>query len=495
MQGAGRSPRILIVGAGAGGLCTAMQLRRAGVDDFTIVEKSDELGGTWHDNTYPGAACDVPSHLYSFSFAPKADWTRKFPAQSEILDYLKECARRYGLGPHLRLGTEVRAMRWSDATCRWHVTLSSGEELDVDLVVSGTGQLNRPFVPEIDGLETFGGTVFHSARWNHDHDLTGERVAVVGNAASAVQFVPEIAPKCAHLTIFQRSANWVMPKPDRPYAEWERRLYQRFPLALKASRFSVFARFETRFGVMRSGSRLGRLIERLAGRELRKLARPELPEAALVPDYPPGCKRLLISNNWYQTLLRPNVSVELDPIARIEPGAVVTRGGRRREVDTLVFGTGFQTTGFLMPMQVTGRGGQLLHDRWATGALALRGICVPGFPNLFILYGPNTNLGHNSILFMIESQVGYVLQCVADMVETDTAALEATEEALERYRERLDHDLAGSVWAGTCGSWYKNAEGRITNNWSGTATAYRRSVAHPDFSEFRRLVPVVEPVG
>ena len=478
---------MLVIGAGAGGLCTGAQLKRAGVESFTIVDAAPHVGGTWRDNTYPGAACDVPSHLYSFSFATEPGWTRKFAPQPEIRRYFESLVDRFDLGPHLRLGSAVDRLRWDGAQAQWVATLADGSELTADVVVSGTGQLNRPHYPEIAGIEDFAGTSFHSARWDHDHDLMGRRVGVIGNAASAIQFVPEIAAKVDQLVIFQRSANWVIPKPDREYPEWERRLYRRVPGLLAASRARIFLRLDLNFGLMKQGSWQGKLIARTVTKGLRKVESDRLPREALVPDYPPGCKRLLISNDWYPALMRPNVEVELSHIARATPDGLVTEDGTHHDLDTIIYATGFDTTGFLMPMEVIGEQGAELHATWGGTPRAHLGMCVPGFPNLFMLYGPNTNLGHNSILYMIEGQVDYLLQCLAELVGSDTAALAVHPDAMAASNHRLDEELDSTVWATGCGSWYKTADGVITNNWSESARNYRRRVATPDFTEFRRL--------
>jgi cation diffusion facilitator CzcD-associated flavoprotein CzcO len=480
------TPRVAILGAGAAGLCMALQLQARGIDTFTIYERSDGVGGTWRDNTYPGAACDVPSHLYSFSFAPKTDWTRKFPEQPEILEYFESLVERYGLTPHLRCGTTIVSAAWHDATSTWTLTAEDGEEIEADVVVSGLGQLNRPFVPDIAGLDSFDGTVFHSARWDHEHDLRGERVAVIGIGASAIQFVPRVATEARQLTLFQRSVNYVAPKPDRRFRAWEHWLLDHVGPLERAYRASIYWRFEARFQLMRKGSRLGGLMRRKFGEQVAKMASPELPREALVPDYSPGCRRILIANDWYPTLLRPNTKVVTDPIEKITPRGVVTVSGQEHPVDTIIFGTGFRSTEFLSPLRITGRGGADLNQVWADGARALLGVAVPGFPNLFMLYGPNTNLGHNSILFMIEQQVGYVLQLVDEMVLDGVRSVEPTELAMERFDAEIAEATSRTVWDEDCSSWYKNESGRITNNWPDYTIRYRHRMRHPDPADWAR---------
>jgi cation diffusion facilitator CzcD-associated flavoprotein CzcO len=481
---AGRpTPRVAIIGSGFGGLGMAIRLRQAGIETVTIHEKAHRVGGTWRDNSYPGAACDVPSHLYSLSFAPKADWSRRFPAQSEILDYLESLVDRFGLGPHLRLGSEVAGATFDEGRGTWTLRFSDGSTEEADVVVAATGQLNRPYVPDLDGADDFEGPAFHSARWDHDVDLTGKDVAVIGVGASAIQFVPEIAKVARTVTLFQRSVNYVAPKGDEEFSPRARRLFQRLPLVQRAYRFTIWARFEARWIWFRKGSRAAALVQRLFDRKLSPLADERLTREALIPDYPFGCKRILISNDWYPTILRPDVTVVPGPVERIEPHAVVS-GGRSHPADAIVYGTGFQSTGFLVPMTVTGRAGLDLHEQWVDGAEAHLGITVTGFPNLFLLYGPNTNLGHNSIIFMLERQISYALSCIRTLVEDDLAWLDVRAGAQEASNERLRRELDRTVWAAGCHSWYKTASGRITNNWSGPTLRYWVRVARPNPADF-----------
>lgn len=478
------TPRVAILGAGAAGLCMAIQLLDAGIDTFTVFEKSDGVGGTWRDNTYPGAACDVPSHLYSLSFAPKTDWTRKFPEQPEILEYFESLVPRFGLEPHLRFGTPIESATWDDDTSTWHLRSHSGEEFTADVLVSGLGQLNVPNIPDIPGLDSFDGTTFHSARWDHSHDLRGERVAVIGIGASAIQFVPRVARSARQLTLFQRSVNYVVPKPDREFRAWERWLLEHVPFLQRAYRSSIYWRFEARFSLMRKGSWLGRVVQDRFAKTVTALESERLPREALVPDYTPGCRRLLIANDWYPTLLSPQVRVVTDPIEKITPRGVVTAEGEEVPVDTIIFGTGFRTTDFLSPVRIVGRGGTELRSVWSDGAFAHLGLSVPGFPNLFMLYGPNTNLGHNSILFMIEQQVGYIRQLLEEMDRTGSRSVEPTEQAMAAFTAEIDEATARTVWAEDCHSWYKNDSGRVTNNWPDYTVRYRKRLRTPDLSEW-----------
>lgn len=484
------SPRVAVLGAGAAGLCVSIKLIEAGIDDVSILEKSDGVGGTWRANTYPGAACDVPSHLYSYSFAPKKDWTRKFAEQPEILSYFEDIADRFDLRRRIRFGTEVTSARFDDDAGEWHLTMADGSELVVDVVVSGLGQLNRPHIPDIEGLDRFAGTVFHSARWRHDVDLTGRRIGVVGNGASAVQFVPPVAAQAAHLTLFQRSANWILPKPDREFSPRELRVFRSIPFAERLFRWNIYWRLEKNFFFMRRGSRLGRLIDRMATKELRKIVSDELPAEALIPDYPPGCKRILISNDYYATLLRPNVDVELSHIDHVEEDAVVTADGARHEVDVLIFGTGFRSTEFLAPMEVIGRDGADLNEAWSKGAKAHLGVAVAGFPNFFLLYGPNTNLGHNSIIFMIEAQSRYITRAVRELRDDGLAWLDVRGEVMDLYNTQLQRNADGTVWVADCDSWYKNEHGVVTNNWPAFTVSYWKRMRDFRSHEFVRRARV-----
>jgi cation diffusion facilitator CzcD-associated flavoprotein CzcO len=477
------TPRIAIIGSGFGGIGMACRLRQAGIESFTIYDKADAVGGTWRDNTYPGAACDVPSHLYSLSFAPKSDWTRKFPEQPEILGYLNEVTDRFGLRPHLRLGIEVTAATWDDAESCWHLEFADGTTAEADVVVAATGQLNRPQIPDIVGLDAFEGTVFHSARWDHEHDLAGRDVAVVGIGASAIQFVPEIAEVSGQLTLFQRSSNFVGPKPDGVFSKEARERFRRYPLLQRLYRLSIWLRFDVRWLLFRNGSRAARMLEKRFTAELSKAVTDDVTAEALLPDYPVGCKRILISNDWYPTLFRDNVRVVTDPVERITPNGVVA-GGVEHPAETIVFGTGFASTGFLAPIRVTGREGRDLHTEWRDGAEAHLGITVAGFPNLFVLYGPNTNLGHNSIIFMLERQIAYALTWIRRLVEDDAATVEVQETAQAASNARLQRRLERTVWAASCHSWYKTASGKITNNWSGPTIAYWWQTRRPDRAEF-----------
>ncbi len=479
------SVRVAVIGAGAGGLCMGMRLKAEGIHDFVIIEKSDGVGGTWRDNSYPDAACDVPSHFYSFSFAPNPEWSRKWAKQPEILDYFEGLVDRFGLGAHLRLHTEIAEATWSGDDCRWTIRTTAGSTFVADIVVSGLGQLNMPHMPDIAGLGSFAGTVFHSARWDHDHSLEGERVGVIGIGASAIQFVPPVAREAAHTTLFQRSPNYVAPKPDREFRPWERWAFRNVPGVRAAYRGWIWAKLETRFSLMRRGSWMGSMLQKRYGQEVAKLASERLPEEALVPDYPPGCKRVLIADDWFPTLARSDVDVVTAGVDAITPDGVDTDDGEHHELDTLIFGTGFETTHFLTPLKITGAGGRDLNESWSDGAVAYLGLSVAGFPNFFMLYGPNTNLGHNSILFMIEQQVNYVLAAMRQLDQRGAAAIDITEGALTRWDEEIVRRSEDTVWSADCTSWYKTEDGRVTNNWVGHTTEYRKRMRRPDWADWR----------
>jgi cation diffusion facilitator CzcD-associated flavoprotein CzcO len=479
--------RVAILGAGASGICLGVKLLEAGLRDFTIFEKSQDVGGTWNDNRYPGACCDVPSHFYSFSFERKADWSRKFAPQAEIQDYFRHVVDEYGLRPHVRFGVEIASARFDEAAGVWRLRTAGGEEHEAEVLASGVGQLNRPHLPDFPGRDSFGGAAFHSARWDHGVDLAGKRVAVIGNAASAVQFIPPVAEQAAHVTIFQRSANWVMPRLDYAYSERAKWLFAHVPGLERLYRWWIYWNFELRFFTFR-GRGDGWLARRIRQAVLDYYA-AEIPDpalrATLTPDYAPGCKRLLISDDYLPALRRPNVAVVTSGIERIAPEGVVTRDGALHPADVIVYGTGFETTSFLAPIEIEGQGGRKLHEVWRDGAEAYLGVAVSGFPNLFLLYGPNTNLGHNSILFMIEAQVRYLVACMEELRRSGRASLEVRAEAQERFNEELQRALAETVWATGCGSWYKTASGRVTNNWKGFTLEYWWRTRRPDWSAFR----------
>jgi cation diffusion facilitator CzcD-associated flavoprotein CzcO len=487
--------RIVIIGSGFGGLGLAIRLKRAGIESFTILEKDSTLGGTWRDNSYPGAACDVPSMLYSFSFEPKTDWTRKWSGQAEIHAYMEQCARKNDLERHIRFGVEVAGARFDEATGTWTVRTTTGEEIVADVLVSAVGQLHRPQVPKLPGLETFRGPSFHSARWRHDVDLTGKRVGVVGNAASAVQFIPEIAKEAGRLTIFQRSANWMIARGDRPFKAWEHWILRNVPGALRLYRTFLWGFPELfLYPVMRQKPGLSRVYTRWATQNMENnVTDPEL-RKHLTPDYPIGGKRILIHDDFFPALNRPNVELVTTPIARVTADGIVTSDDRAHPLDVLIFGTGFRTNPFLAPMKIEGLPGRSLEADWGHGARAYFGLTMTGYPNLFMLYGPNTNLGHNSIIFMLECQIAYVMDAIRWLMRDDLKYIDVRPEVMEAFNERLQRDLATTSWAAAPESWYKDA-GRITNNWPYSTFEYWRRTRALVHAEYRAEPRGTQAIG
>lgn len=465
---------VAIIGAGFGGLGMAINLKKAGRDSLVLLEKAEDVGGCWRENSYPGAACDVPSHLYSYSFERKPDWSRRFAPQAEIFDYLRHCARKYDLYRHIRFGTEVAGARFDDAAGLWRIDTTRGDTLSARYLITATGQLNRPSIPRLPGIDSFQGPAFHSAQWRHDLDLTGKRVAVIGTGASAIQFVPAIAPHVARLTLFQRSAPYVIPKADRPYTRLEKALIARSPLLQKLSRGGIYSLYETRVLGFTALQQVMTLYARKAQALMHKHIKDPALRRTLTPDYPIGCKRVLISNDYYPALARDNVQVVDTRIDNITPTGVRTRDGVEHPADVLIYGTGFQATEFLSPMQITGRNGLSLNQAWRDGAEAYLGITVHGFPNLFMLYGPNTNLGHSSIVYMLESQIHYVMDSLKTMDERNARSLEVHEISQDVFNLALQEQIRSTVWDKGCTSWYKTDSGKNTNNWPGFTFRYRQ---------------------
>ena len=472
---------VAIVGAGFGGLGMAIRLRRSG-RRFVVLEKADRVGGTWRENTYPGAGCDVPSHLYSFSFHP-GRWARRYAGQAEILRYLEELAEAHGLGPHLRFGAEVRSAEFDEDTGAWRLVTGDGRALTAGAVVSSVGQLNRPALAEIPGRERFLGPSWHTAHWHHDCPLDGRRVAVIGTGASAIQVVPEIAPRAGRLHVFQRSAPYVIPKPDRPYGRLARALFARVPLLRRADRLRIYLLGELLAAALVGSPALRRTLEsRWRSFMESQVADPEL-RARCTPDYVVGCKRILFSNDWYPALQRPSVELVTEPVTAITEHGVRTADGAEREVDAIVHATGFQATGFLQPMRVTGLGGRDLHEAWRDGAEAYRGVVVSGFPNFFMLYGPNTNLGSNSIIYMLEAQIGYVDRALDALRRRRLRWLDVRGEVQAEFNRWVDALSSRTVWETGCHSWYTTG-GRNTNNWPTFPFRYRRQMRRFDLRDY-----------
>jgi cation diffusion facilitator CzcD-associated flavoprotein CzcO len=474
--------RIAIVGTGFAGLGMAIRLKEEGEHDFVLLERAAEIGGTWRDNTYPGCRCDVPSHLYSFSFAPNPNWSSTFSPQSEILDYLKDCAERFGVLPHVRFETELEGASWDDEDGLWRLETSQGP-LTAEFLVAAQGPLSEPSLPEVPGLDEFEGTAFHSACWDHDHDLTGERVAVVGTGASAIQFVPEIQPKVGKLHVFQRTPPWVIPHRNRPLKRWERALYRLFPPAQAAMRAGIYWAREL-FVLLFRHPPVNRLLEQLPLMHMRsQIEDPEL-RRKLTPDYRMGCKRILPADEWYPALAQPNVEVVTGGVTEVRPHSIVAEDGSEREVDTIIFGTGFHVTDVPIADRVEARG-RTLADHWQGSMQAYKGTTVAGYPNLFFLVGPNTGLGHTSIVFMIESQIAYVLDALRTMRRRGAEVLEVREEAQAAYNAELDRMTKGTVWVtGGCTSYYIDRNGHNSALWPTFTWPFRRRLREFDAAAY-----------
>lgn len=467
---------IAIVGAGFGGLGAAIRLLQHGHDDILIFEQADDVGGTWRDNSYPGCACDVPSHLYSFSFALNPSWRESFAGQVEIWDYLRDCVTRYNLGGRLRFGHRVEAAAWDDSEQHWRLATSRGN-YTARILIAASGPLSEPAMPDFDGLDGFSGTTFHSARWRHDHDLTGRRVAVIGTGASAAQFVPRIQPQVAHLSLFQRTPAWVLPRLTRRITDVERAVYRHVPGAQRLARTAIYWRRETwAMGFLHP--RINRFGQRLSERHLRRQVPDPSLRAKLRPDYVMGCKRILLSNDYWAALTRDNVDVVTEKIQRVEPSGIVTTDGVQHDVDTIIFGTGFRVTDRPIGYAVRGRDGRTLAAAWTPTMRAYLGTAVHGFPNLFLLLGPNTALGHSSVVLMIEAQLTQVVKALRHLRRTGAAAIEPTAAAQQRHTERIDRAMSSTVWAtGGCSSWYLDATGRNSTVWPGYVSGYQLRLA------------------
>jgi cation diffusion facilitator CzcD-associated flavoprotein CzcO len=476
--------RVAIVGTGFSGLGMAIRLKRAGIQDFVLLERAEDVGGTWRDNTYPGCQCDVPSHLYSYSFALNPNWSRTYSRQQEIWDYLRDCATRFGIGPHIRFGHEVVGAAWDEAGGCWRIDTSRGVVM-ARVLIGGNGPLTEPSFPNIPGLESFAGTAFHSARWNHEHDLRGERVAVIGTGASAIQFVPRIQPHAGRLIVFQRTPPWVLPHSDRPTTRVERTLYRRSPYLQRMVRRgiywfreSVVAGFVHRPGLLRA-------LELGARWQLRRQVPDKALRDRLRPDYRIGCKRILPSNAWYPAITRENVEVVTDRIREIRPYSIITEDERERVVDTLILGTGFHVTDIPWAARVRGRDGRTLAEVWDGSPQSYLGATVPGFPNLFTLLGPNTGLGHTSVVIMVEAQIAHVIECLRAMDEHRMDTIEVRPEVHAAYNDEVQARMRATVWtAGGCQSWYIDRNGLNTTIWPGFTWRFRERSARFDPDDY-----------
>ena len=488
-------PRVLVIGAGFGGLGAAYELSKDGLADVTVLEKADDVGGVWRENTYPGAACDVPSNLYSYSFARKNDWGRRYAEQPDILGYIHDTADRFGLRKLVRTGVEVTSAEYDDSTATWRVTTASGDIFEADVLVPAVGQLSRPAFPPIPGLDAFAGPSFHSAQWRHDVDLTDKRVAVLGTGASAIQFVPRIRRVAKQVTVFQRSAPYVVPKMDRAYTEAHHRAFSEVPGFAAAMRGVIWETTELLGLALTKVRPLARVLHALALANLKRYVKDPVLRAQLTPDYPIGCKRVLFSSQWYPAMASDNVRVVTDAVAEVTPTGVCTSAGRLHEADVVIYGTGFKATEFLAPMTITGRDGRDLNSEWADGARAHLGMAVPGFPNMFLIYGPNTNLGSSSVILMMEQQARYIRQVVEELARSrGPRAFEVRRTAERSYDEEVQSRLEKGVWTG-CDSWYREASGRVTTNWPGLVHEYQRRTRTAVLADYEEVLPQAQAEG
>jgi cation diffusion facilitator CzcD-associated flavoprotein CzcO len=485
---------VLVVGAGFAGIGAAIKLEENGFSDFAVLEKADRLGGTWRDNTYPGCSCDVPSPVYSFSFAPNPGWSRVYAEQEEIQDYLEKTAGEYGVTERIRFGTEVLEAKWSPQEARWHVTTSSGH-YSSRVLIAGAGPLHEPKLPDLPGLATFKGTVFHSARWKHDYDLTDRKVAVIGTGSSAIQFVPMIQPKVGRLYVFQRTAPWVLPKFDRRIKPGEKNLYRRFPGVQKAIRNGLYHLFE---GVQLAQRRphVMRRIEKFAGLHLKSQVKDPQLRRQVTPNFTLGCKRMLFSNTYYPALQQPNAELVPHAVSEVREHSVVGADGVEREVDTIIFGTGFHITDPPIAARVHDAEGRSIADGWAGSPRGYLGTSVAGFPNFFLLIGPNVGNGHTSAIVLIEAQMGYIVEALKTMRSRGAATAEVRREVQDAFNERVQAALAGTVWnAGGCQSYYLDRNGTNSTIYPWTTIDLRRRTARFDPADYVLREAVPEPVA
>ncbi|KOV62718.1 flavin-containing monooxygenase [Streptomyces sp. MMG1121] len=489
--------RVAVIGSGFGGLGAAVRLRREGITDFVVLERADSVGGTWRDNSYPGCACDVPSHLYSFSFAPNPDWPRTFSGQRHIRAYLEHVTDLFGLRPHIRFGSEVKLMSWDAENLRWNIETTRGS-LSADVVVSATGPLSDPKIPEIPGLESFPGKVFHSARWDHDYDLRGKRVAMIGTGASAIQIVPAIQREVDRLTLFQRTPPWVMPRVDRAISGAERRLHRAVPFTTQLRRGLLWGIRELQVQAFtKRPDELG-LVEQLAKRNMARAIKDPALRAKLTPDYRIGCKRILLSSEYYPALARPHVDVVASGLSEVRGATLVAADGTEAEVDAIIFGTGFHVTDMPIAERVVGAEGTTLAESWKNGMQALRGAAAAGFPNFMTVIGPNTGLGNSSMILMIESQLNYMADYLRQLdVLGGRTALDARPAAVESWNDKVQERMKRTVWnTGGCTSWYLDASGRNTTIWPGTTSEFRSATRRVDLAEYEVIrTPGVRGTG
>lgn len=486
----------IIIGGGFAGIGMAIQLKDQGIHDFVVLEREDDVGGVWRDNVYPGCACDVPSHLYSFSFEPNPRWSRRFGPQAEIHRYLKHCVDKYELGPHLRLGDGVVQCAYDEGDACWNATTESGLRYQAACLVSGIGGLSIPAIPDIEGLADFKGPTFHSARWNHDYDLGGKRVAVIGTGASAIQFVPGIIDQVAHIDLYQRSAPWVFPKEDGDISETRQSLYRRLPALQRLARASIYVTLESRIlAMVRNPKMMKDYGEKQALEFLHAQVKDPVLRKKVTPDYRMGCKRILLSNDWYAAISQDKVDVLTDGIARITATGVVDREGVERPVDAIILGTGFQAQNPVPEGAFIGRGGVDLARRWGQTPTAYKGCTVAGFPNLFLLGGPNSGIGHTSMIYMLEGHFRYTLAAMRAMRERGLRAVDVRKDHEDAYNEDVQAQTVSTIWGAGCRGWYFNEDGANTTLWPNFTFLFRRQLQGFDHEAYHLhgLRPSEEP--
>ena len=468
-----RHVSIVILGTGFAGVGMAIQLKKHGNEDFVVLEKAADSGGTWRDNTYPGCACDVPSHLYSYSFALNPRWSHAYSSQWEIQQYLRNCMERFGILPNIQWNSELLNASWNEEEQRWYVTTSQGK-LTTDILILGNGPLSEPSLPAIKGIQDFEGTLFHSARWRHDYDLTGKRIAVIGTGASAIQFVPRIQPQAEHITLFQRTPPWILPRMDHPIASWQKTMFRWLPITQRAIRSLMYWQRElTAAGFVYRQNMLKQGVK-LAQEHLERQVPDPVLRAKLTPTYTLGCKRVLISDDFYLAVSQSNVEVVTEHIREVRAHSIVTEDDREHEIDTIICGTGFHVTDAQLPQRIFGRNGVTLSETWSPDPHAYLGATVEGFPNMFLLIGPNTGVGHTSMVFMIESQVTYILDALRTMEQRALQTIEVRAESEEAFNTEIQQRMQGTVWASGCNSWYLDKQGRNTAIWPGFTFEFRR---------------------
>jgi cation diffusion facilitator CzcD-associated flavoprotein CzcO len=479
-----------VVGGGFGGVGAAVMLRRAGYDDVTVFERGERVGGVWHHNTYPGAACDVPSHLYEFSFAPNPRWSRRYAPQAEIQSYLEQVAGRYGVLDRIQTGTEVHRARWEDDRSRWVLETSAGAHAS-DILITACGQLSVPSVPPLPGLESFAGPAFHTAAWRHDVDLTGKRVAVVGTGCSAIQVVPAIQPLVAQLDVYQRSPGWTIPRMDFAYRERTKQLFGRFPVLQRLDRISIFAFFELGAVAQTSHRWVGRPFNAISRHQINRAIKDPLLRRKVTPRDEIGCKRVMVTDDWYPTLTKPNVELITERIAEVRPDGILATDGTQRPADVLVLATGFKSHGFVAPMEVFGAAGRPLAEEWSGVPRAYLGLSVPRFPNMFLLYGPNTNGGTGSVIFTIEAGMRHVIAAVDELRRSGMSRVEVDSDTADAFDRELRAALTKTVWHTGCTNWYVDENGNDPNQWPWLWSAYRRRTARIAPGAYRFSAPAI----